>query len=154
MKIYQNKETQEKVVLMLNALLSGFQVYYQNLRGLHWNVKGRDFFEMHEKFEEWYDDAAEKIDEIAERILTIGGIPLHTFGDYIDKSPVASVSNLSDSFLGVQKIKENIEILLELEREILNLASENGDEATVALMGEYIADQEKFLWMLKAYLSD
>ena len=66
----------------LNNLLSNFQVYYQNLRGLHWNIKGKSFFELHVKFEEYYTDSQEKIDMIAERILTLGGNPLHTFNDY------------------------------------------------------------------------
>jgi starvation-inducible DNA-binding protein len=57
-------------------------LYYQNLRGIHWNIKGRAFFDLHVKFEELYNDANMKVDEIAERILTLGETPLHTFDDY------------------------------------------------------------------------
>ena len=76
------KET-EIVITELNILLSNFQIYYQNLRGLHWNIRGRRFFDLHLKFEELYNDSQLKIDLIAERILTLGGIPLHTFEDYL-----------------------------------------------------------------------
>ncbi|MFP3527074.1 ferritin-like domain-containing protein, partial [Pantoea sp. SIMBA_072] len=52
----------------LNELLSNYQVFYMNVRGFHWNIKGERFFELHAKFEETYDDLLLKIDEIAERI--------------------------------------------------------------------------------------
>src|SRR5690606_1848451 len=73
----------ELISAELNTLLANFQVYYQNLRGLHWNIRGKRFFDLHVKFEELYNDAQLKIDEIAERVLTIGGTPLHTFEEYI-----------------------------------------------------------------------
>src|SRR5882757_2894207 len=73
----------EIVSAELNILLANFQVYYQNLRGLHWNIRGKRFFDLHVKFEELYTDSQLKIDLIAERVLTLGGTPLHTFEDYI-----------------------------------------------------------------------
>ena len=76
------KET-EVIAAELNILLSNFQVYYQNLRGIHWNIRGKRFFDLHVKFEELYNDAQLKVDLIAERVLTLGGTPLHTFEDYI-----------------------------------------------------------------------
>lgn len=79
------KET-EILVVDLNKLISNFQIYYQNLRGLHWNIRGRRFFDLHLKFEELYNDSQLKIDLIAERILTLGGTPLHTFEDYISNN--------------------------------------------------------------------
>src|SRR5574343_1697233 len=76
-------EKSEELVNELNNLLSNFQVYYQNLRGLHWNIRGKRFFDLHLKFEELYNDSQIKIDLIAERVLTLGATPLHTFEDYI-----------------------------------------------------------------------
>ena len=76
----------EELVIELNGLLSNFQMYYQNLRGLHWNIRGKRFFDLHLKFEELYNDSQIKIDLIAERVLTLGGTPLHTFSDYIEHS--------------------------------------------------------------------
>lgn len=78
-----SEEKSEILSTDLNKLLANFQRYYQNLRGIHWNIKGKRFFDLHVKFEELYTDANLKVDLIAERILTLGGVPLHTFEDYI-----------------------------------------------------------------------
>ena len=79
----------------LNVLLANFQIYYQNLRGIHWNIKGKAFFDLHVKFEELYNDANLKVDEIAERVLTLGATPLHTFEDYISKARVPVGKDIS-----------------------------------------------------------
>lgn len=84
------------LVEKLNELLSDYQVYYMNLRGYHWNIKGRKFFELHLKFEELYNDALIKVDEIAERVLTLGSTPVHTFGEYVKMSKVAVAANVKD----------------------------------------------------------
>ena len=63
-----DKAKSANLVFSLNGLLANFQIYYQNLRGLHWNIKGKNFFELHVKFEEFYTDSQVKIDDIAERI--------------------------------------------------------------------------------------
>jgi starvation-inducible DNA-binding protein len=136
----------------LNVLLAGYQLYYQNLRGFHWNIKGPAFFELHVKFEELYDDAVLKIDEIAERILTLGGTPLHTFTDYLRHSTVKEAANITDGEGTVGITLANLKTLLELERGILGLAGEAGDEGTNSLMSDYITQQEKTVWMLSAYL--
>ena len=68
--IHINEAAANQVAEALAALLADFQVFYPNLRGFHWNIKGHAFFTLHAKFEELYNDAAEKVDEIAERILT------------------------------------------------------------------------------------
>ena len=80
----------------LNNLLANFQIYYQNLRGIHWNIKGKRFFDLHVKFEELYTDANLKVDEIAERILTLGETPLHTIEDYAAQAKVPVGKNISE----------------------------------------------------------
>ena len=137
----------------LNNLLADYQVYYQNLRGLHWNIKGKEFFELHLKFEEFYDNAVIKIDEIAERILTLEGEPLHTFSDYIKTSEIIEEKGVTDGIRGVSIIIGNLSTLILKEREILQLASEADDEGSVSLMSDYISETEKTLWMLNSYLS-
>lgn len=146
---------QKKAVVLvekLNALLADYQMFYQNLRGLHWNIKGKEFFELHVKFEEYYDDAVVKIDEIAERILTIEGEPLHTFSDYLKYSKIKEVKGVSNGVKGVEILVENFSVLILSEREILSLAADAEDEGTVSLMSDYITETEKTLWMLNAYL--
>jgi len=136
----------------LNELLADYQLFYQNLRGLHWNIKGREFFELHVKFEEYYDDAVLKVDEIAERILTLEGEPLHTFTDYLQISKIKEEKGVSNGIEGVNIIIKNFSILISKEREILSLAAEADDEGTVSLMSDYISETEKTLWMLNSYI--
>jgi len=136
----------------LNILLANFQTYYQNLRGLHWNIKGKNFFELHVKFEELYTDAQEKIDMIAERILTLQGTPLHTFSDYIDISRVPVAKNVSKDVDAVIVVVESLTELLKIERVILELSDEANDEGTNSMMSDFISEQEKTMWMLNAWL--
>lgn len=136
----------------LNQLLADYELFYQNLRGFHWNIKGKDFFELHTKFEELYDDAFIKIDEIAERILTLEGEPLHTYTDYLKVSKIKEARNITNGVKGVEIIVNNFSTLIHTEREILDLASEANDEGTVSLMSDYITQTEKTLWMLNSYL--
>lgn len=136
----------------LNELLADYQLFYQNLRGMHWNIKGREFFELHVKFEEYYDDAVIKIDEIAERILTLEGEPLHSFTDYLKVSKIAESKNITNGVDGIKIIISNFQVLILKEREILELAADASDEGTVSLMSDYISETEKTLWMLNSYL--
>lgn len=141
-----------KLIDKLNLLLADYQIHYQNLRGFHWNIQGKHFFELHAKFEELYTDAAEKVDEIAERILTIEGKPLHAFEDYISTSKLEAKKNITDGEGAVGAIITDMSTILELEREIKDMAADAGDNGTEDLMSDFIDEQEKTLWMLKAWM--
>jgi starvation-inducible DNA-binding protein len=143
----------EELVVELNTLLANFQVYYQSLRGLHWNIKGKNFFELHVKFEEFYTDTQEKVDIIAERILTLQGKPLHTFSDYIEIATVPVANNISKDIEAVAVVVESLSALLKIERTILNLSDDASDEGTNSLMSDFISEQEKTLWMMNAWLA-
>ncbi len=145
-------EDAKVLVTKLNDLLANFQVYYQDLRGLHWNIKGKNFFELHMKFEELYTDSQEKIDMIAERILTLQGTPLHTFEDYIKASKVPVGKNVEKDTEAVELVVKGLSELLAIEREILDIAGETDDEGTNSMMSDFIAEQEKTLWMMNAWL--
>jgi len=147
------KETEE-IANDLNVLLSSFQVYYQNLRGIHWNIRGKRFFDLHVKFEELYNDAQLKIDLIAERVLTIGGKPLHTFQDYIDNNKIKVGKNISVDEEAVHLIVTSLSDLLKIERELLNKSAEANDEGTNSMMSDFIKEQEKTIWMMKAWLEE
>jgi len=138
------------LVNKLNQLLSDYQIYYQNLRAFHWLVKGQQFYMLHEKFEEFYTQSAEDIDEIAERILMIGGKPLHTFEDYLKHASLKAEKNVDSPSETVAKTIANLEHLLGQFREIAEMAGDSGDEGTVALMGDFISAAEKNLWMLNS----
>ncbi|MCB0481459.1 MAG: DNA starvation/stationary phase protection protein [Flavobacteriales bacterium] len=147
-----DKKKAEKLSHILNQLLADYEIFYQNLRGFHWNIKGKEFFELHLKFEELYDDAFIKIDEIAERILTLEGEPLHTYTDYLKVSNIKEAKNVTNGVEGVKIIVKNFSVIITTEREILALAEEANDEGTVSLMSDYISQTEKTLWMLNSYL--
>ena len=136
----------------LNNLLANFQVYYQNLRGLHWNIKGKSFFELHVKFEELYNDLFIKIDEVAERILTLGEIPKHAFTDYQKQSEIKESGEVSDGDKAVQQILDAFKTLIKKQRVILDLSAEINDEGTNSMMSDYIREQEKLVWMYSAFL--
>ncbi len=148
-----DREKVKGLTTNLNDLLANFQVYYQNLRGLHWNIKGKSFFELHVKFEELYTDSQEKIDMIAERILTLEGTPLHTFEDYTKLAKVPVGRNVSNDTESVQLIVTSLTTLIEIERAILSQSDEADDEGTNSMMSDFIAEQEKTVWMLKAWLA-
>lgn len=145
------KETKENIEL-LNTLLSNFQIYYQNLRGLHWNIRGKRFFDLHVKFEELYNQAQLRIDEIAERVLTLGGVPLHTFEDYLKNNKLAIAKNVSTDEEAVNVIIKSLSDLLVIEREILDKSDEINDEGTNSMMSDLITEQEKDIWMMQAFL--
>ncbi|WP_139958549.1 Dps family protein [Flavicella sediminum] len=145
-------EKAEKLVGKLNQLLADYQLFYQNLRGLHWNIKGRNFFELHLKFEELYNTAVIKIDEIAERILTLEGEPLHSFSAYLKNAQIAEEVGVTDGEKGVQIVLNNFAVLIAIEREVLSDAADANDEGTASLMSDYITETEKVIWMLNSYL--
>ena len=142
-----------KVVESLQQLLADYQVFYANLRGFHWNIKGHGFFVLHSKFEDLYNNAAEKVDELAERILMLGGTPANKFSDYLKVANVNEVDKVSNGDEALNNILQSISYLIGEERKILSIASQAGDEVTVSMMSDYLKEQEKLVWMLVAYSS-
>ena len=147
-----NENKINELAVDLNELLANFQIYYQNLRGLHWNIKGKSFFELHVKFEELYTDAQLKVDLIAERVLTLEGVPLHTFNDYENLASVPVGKNISKDVEAVKLIVHSLNELIKIERIILDKSAAADDEGTNTLMSDFIAEQEKTIWMMKAWL--
>ncbi len=143
----------QQLANLLNDLLSNYSVFYQNARGYHWNIQGEKFFELHLKFEELYNDLFLKIDEVAERILTLGHRPEYRFSSYLSEAAIPESKEVSDGKTAIEEILTAFKTLLTKQREILRLAAETEDEGTNALMSDYIRAQEKLVWMYSAYLS-
>jgi starvation-inducible DNA-binding protein len=135
----------------LNTLLANYSIFYQNTRGYHWNIKGEKFFELHLKFEELYNDLFIKIDEVAERILTLGYSPKHRYSDYKKESKIAESNEVSDGIKAVIEIIESFKVIIMIQRDLLNLSADASDEGTNALMSDYIRAQEKLVWMYSAF---
>ena len=145
-------EQSQKLADKMNELLANYQIFYINTRGFHWNITGEKFFELHAKFEELYNDSLVKIDEIAERIPTLGFTPLHSFNSYLENSTVKEAINVSDGKKAVKSIVDGFQILLSIERQLLALSDKANDEGTNALMSDYIREQEKLVWMYSSFL--
>ena len=141
-----------EVASNLNKLLASYQVFYMNTRGFHWNIAGEKFFELHVKFEELYNDLVIKIDEIAERILTISHTPLHSFTSYLDNSRIEPATNVSEGRKAMEHLLSGLKMLIAQEREVMAAAQAMDDEGTAAMMSDYIREQEKLVWMYSAWL--
>lgn len=141
----------EATVQELNLLLADYTIYYQKLRNFHWNIVGDNFFILHEKFEEMYEDAKTKIDEIAERILTLRYQPESNFSKYLKMSHLKeSSSSLTDKQMVKELLKDHSALLKQMTV-IIETAEASGDEGTIDLLTPYIAELEKTSWMLDAW---
>ena len=146
------EEDCKNIAEKLNILLANYSVFYQNTRGAHWNIKGEQFFVLHPKFEELYDNLVLKIDEIAERILTLGHVPSHNYSDYLKFSTIKESKEVHNSKKCVEDILNSFKVVIDLQRELLEITDKANDEGTNALMSGYITEQEKDVWMYNAYL--
>lgn len=143
------------VVDHLNDLLANYHIHYQKLRGCHWNVKGKSFFTLHVKFEELYTVALTTIDELAERILTLGKPPYSTFKDYISQSTLKEINTIGmlDTDM-VKAIIEDMASLIEMEREILEITDKAGDDGTNDMVNRFMQFKEKNTWMLRSFVNE
>jgi|SRR5690554_1548621 len=146
------KDKSAKLAEKLNELLANYSIFYQNTRGYHWNIKGEKFFELHVKFEELYNDLILKIDEVAERILTLEHTPEHSYAAYAKTSSIKISDKVTDGVEAVKNILDSFKTIIIMQREILELSGEADDEGTNALMSDYIREQEKLVWMYSAFL--
>ncbi|MBL4674634.1 MAG: DNA starvation/stationary phase protection protein [Mucilaginibacter sp.] len=143
------------VVDHLNDLLANYHIHYQKLRGCHWNVKGTSFFTLHLKFEELYTQALLTIDELAERILTLGKPPYSTFQDYISKSTLKEVNTIGMKDTAMVKVLiEDMATLIQMEREILDITADAGDDGTNDMVNRFMQFKEKTTWMLRSFVNE
>ena len=149
LNINQNKI--KPVVEELNILLADYHIYYQNLRTFHWNILGKNFFDLHHKFEHLYNEARVKIDELAERILTLRYHPLSKGSQYLEMTSIKEVNTIVDDTQMVKTILGNHKVLLMQMSMVLKVAGEAADEGTIDLIGAYIRELEKESWMLNAW---
>lgn len=151
-RIGLNTVKAKELAFELNSLLANYSVFYQNVRGLHWNIKGNNFFELHIKFEELYNNLILKIDEIAERILTLGSFPNHQFSNNLNATTIKELNETTNDIIAIESIVSSFTTLINIQRIILKLAQEIEDEGTISLMSDNIREQEKLIWMYSAYL--
>ncbi|GBV34371.1 Dps family protein [Staphylococcus aureus] len=144
---------QQDVVKELNQQVANWTVAYTKLHNFHWYVKGPNFFSLHVKFEELYNEASQYVDELAERILAVGGNPVGTLTEYLEQSIVKEaakgysaeqmVEELSQDFTNISKQLENA----------IEIAGNAGDDVSEDMFIGMQTSVDKHNWMFKSYLS-
>jgi len=154
-KISLKEKEVKPVVDHLNDLLANYHIHYQKLRGCHWNVKGKSFFTLHVKFEELYTEALVTIDELAERILTLGKPPYSTFGNYIKTAKLKEIDTIGmkDTDM-VKALVNDMADLIQMEREILEITADAGDDGTNDMVNRFMQFKEKNTWMLRSFINE
>jgi starvation-inducible DNA-binding protein len=154
-KISLKEKDVKPVVDHLNDLLANYHIHYQKLRGCHWNVKGKSFFTLHVKVEELYTQALVTIDELAERILTLGKSPYSTFDDYIKTANIKEIDTIGmvDTDM-VKALVDDMADLIEMEREILEITTHAGDDGTNDMVNRFMQFKEKNTWMLRSFINE
>jgi len=151
-EISLNETEVKPIVDLLNDYLANYHVHYQKLRGCHWNIKGQNFFTLHVKFEELYTEAQTTIDEIAERVLTLGKPPHSRFEDYVRESTIKEIDTIGMKDLDmVDAILEDMSQLIAMERELLLATDEADDDGTNDMVNRFMQFKEKTTWMLRSF---
>ncbi|MCH8545193.1 MAG: DNA starvation/stationary phase protection protein [Cryomorphaceae bacterium] len=151
-KLGFDSEESKNVVDTLNLVLANLHVHYQKLRNYHWNVTGSDFFDLHDQFENEYNEVKLEIDEIAERIRVFGHTPASTLKEYLE---MAEIKETGTDLSGEEMVKEvlsDFEILLSFMVDSLEEAAAIGDVATEDMLTGYIKRTEKMHWMLTSFI--
>jgi len=148
---YNDSDISE-IVNKINLLISSYHVHYQKLRNFHWNVTGRDFFDLHEKFEELYNFSNVNIDDLAERIRVFGAKPMATLNEYLQVSKITEPTEIPAPDEMVNEILSDFEILLSQMMSVLEAANELGDVSTIDLVNSMVRNTEKYHWMFTAWM--
>ncbi|MGO4529362.1 Dps family protein [Paenibacillus sp. 2TAF8] len=149
----KNKTDQAKSVeQVLNRQVANLNVLYVKIHNYHWYVKGPNFFTLHVKFEEFYNEITVQMDEIAERLLTLKGSPVATMKEYLEMASIQEASGKEDANAMVQNLIEDFATLSNEYQEGIDMADAAEDQPTADMLTGFKADLEKHMWMLRAYL--
>jgi starvation-inducible DNA-binding protein len=146
-----NKEDTSEIIEQINMLIASSHVHYQKLRNFHWNVTGRDFFDLHDKFEELYNFTKVNIDDLAERVRVFGAMPMATLKEYLNASKISEPTGIMGPDGMVDEILSDFEILLSQMINVLETANDLGDVSTVDLVNKMVKKTEKHYWMLTSW---
>ena len=152
-KLGWSTEEIAEITAALNAALANYSVHYQKLRNFHWNVKGSDFFDLHQEFEKQYTEAHNNIDDIAERIRIFGETPLSLMKDFLETSEIKETGTQLPSELMVRELLSDYRILLQHLFHAVQVAASHEDSGTEEMLKVFINHIEKNHWMLTAFLA-
>ncbi len=141
-----------QLVEMVNKQVANWSVLYIKLHNYHWYVKGSNFFTLHEKFEELYNESAVHIDELAERLLAIGGQPVATMKEILELSSIQEADGNENADEMVSTISNDFSILTGELKEGMKVAGDVDDETTGDMLLAIHQSLEKHIWMLQSFL--
>ena len=142
----------EKLLNVINKQVADWTVLYVKLHNYHWYVKGKDFFTLHEKFEELYTETATYIDDLAERMLALNGQPVATMKECLEISSIQEAEGNESAEQMVKNLYDDFSNIAEELKQGMDLAAEVGDETTGDMLLAIHQSIEKHNWMLKAFL--
>ncbi|WP_282059373.1 Dps family protein [Bacillus pumilus] len=142
----------EKLLHVVNKQVADWTVLYVKLHNYHWYVKGKDFFTLHEKFEELYTETATYIDDLAERMLALNGKPVATMKESLEISSIQEAEGNESAEQMVKNLYDDFSNIAEELKQGMELAGEVGDETTGDMLLAIHQSIEKHNWMLKAFL--
>jgi starvation-inducible DNA-binding protein len=142
----------KEITQLVNKQVANWSVLFTKLHNYHWFVKGPEFFTLHEKFEELYNEAATHIDELAERLLAIEGKPVGTMKEILEISTIHEAEGGESAEQMVKNIANDFSTLIEELKEGMEVAETAGDETTGDMLLAIHQSVEKHNWMLHAFL--
>jgi starvation-inducible DNA-binding protein len=148
----RNEGMPKQLTDIVNKQIANWSVLYIKLHNYHWYVKGSQFFTLHEKFEQLYNEAALHIDELAERLLALGGAPVATMKECLEQSSVKEATGQETAEQMVATIVSDFETMIAELKEGMQVADEVGDETTGDMLLGIHQSLEKHVWMLKSFL--
>jgi starvation-inducible DNA-binding protein len=143
----------EQLTPVINKQIANWSVLYMKLHNFHWYVKGTQFFTLHTKFEEFYNEAGLHVDELAERLLSIGGAPVATMKECLALASISEANGNEQAEQMVQSISNDFSIVISELKEGMSIAAELHDETTGDMLLAIHSTLEKHVWMLKAFLN-
>lgn len=141
-------------VQAVNQQIANFNVLYVKLHNYHWYVKGPHFFELHEKFEELYNEVTSDMDALAERLLGLGEKPVATMKEYLELSSVQEASGNETTEEMVAQVAADLKKVSTELQTVAELADKAEDVPTSDMLVGMIESFEKHAWMLRAYLGE
>lgn len=144
----------EKLHSALNIQIANWSVLYTKLHRYHWFVKGPHFFTLHEKFEELYNESASVVDEVAERLLAIGGTPVATMKEYLTIATLEEAKGESNANEMVSSLVDDYKHLKKELQELAELSEQHGNDVINDLAVGLLVKLDTHIWMLSAYLGE
>lgn len=137
----------------LSKLLADSYLLYLKTQNYHWNVTGKMFQPLHTLFEEQYKEMAEAVDEIAERIRTLGEFAPGSFASFLKVTSIREENSIPTAEEMIHNLVQGNEAVVTTARQIVAEANECEDDVTTDLMVERMQIHEKNAWMLRSMIA-